>query len=211
MTKSETAKLVAMLLHAYPQAQFAPASSAVYEAMLSDLDAATALAAVERWIQTSKWLPTVAELRASAAEIKYGPKRLGAEAWGEALDAVQRVGHYRPAPNFTDPLVGECVRLMGWQHLCASENGTADRARFIELYEGLAERERERAILSPGLLPPPKTAELPAWHPQRRVTELALTVGTGPAAPAPQRPRELPTATRKSMTAAELDAALGAK
>lgn len=154
MTKSEAAKLVAMLLNAYPQAQFGPASSALYETLLADLDECEARAAICRLVQTTKWLPTIAEIRAMAAELKHGPKRLGAEGWGDVVDAVRRVGAYRPAPPFDDPIVGECVRLMGWRNLCHSENGAADRARFIELFDGLSERERTNIIASPRLQAP---------------------------------------------------------
>lgn len=148
-----------MLLQAYPQAQFGPASSALYERELADLDGPTALEAVRRLIRTSKWMPTVAEIRTAAADVRHGPKRLGAEAWGDAMDAVRKVGAYHPPPAFEDALVGECVRLMGWRNLCHSENGTADRARFIDLYDGLQDRARADVVAGKAL-PPASTATL---------------------------------------------------
>lgn len=154
MTASEAAKLVAVLLQVYPQAQFGPASSAIYERLLGDLDYAMASAAVDQLAKTSRWMPTIAEIRTAAAELKHGPRRLGAEAWGDVGVAIRKVGAYRPAPVFADALVGECVRLMGWRNLCASENGAADRARFIELYDGLAERNRVETIAAPRLEAP---------------------------------------------------------
>lgn len=160
MRASEAAELVAMLLQAYPQAQFGPASSALYERELADLDESLALAAVQRLVRTSKWLPTVAEVRAAAVDVQQGPRRLGAEAWGDVLEAIRRTGAYRPAPRFADPKTAECVRLLGWLALCRGSNEAADRARFIELYDGLQERARADVVAGRAL-PPASSPVLP--------------------------------------------------
>jgi len=154
MTNSEVAKLVAMLLQAYPQAQFGPASSAMYERMLVQLDAAAALAAVEQIIRTSKFMPTISEIREAAALQMHGPKRLGAEAWADVNKAVRFVGSYNPPPKFEDPIVGRCVAMMGWESLCRSTNDAADRARFIDLYEGIVDREWVETLAHPRLEAP---------------------------------------------------------
>lgn len=162
MTQIEVAQLTAMLVSAFPQSSFTEASHELYEAMLRDIDLDAGMLAVQRLIATNKWLPTIAEIRAVAAEIKYGTKRLGAEAWGDVSDAVRRVGAYEAPPPFKDPLVGECVRLLGWLALCRGTNEVSDRARFIELYDGLQERER-RDVTAGYRLPAPtaRPAELP--------------------------------------------------
>lgn len=164
MKAADAAKLVATLMAAYPQAQMTAATSGLYERMLEDLDRDTSSAAVERLIKTSKWLPTVAEIRAAAAEVTHGPKRLGGEAWGEVIAEIRRVGWYG-SPIFTDPLVGQAVRMLGWQTLCVSTNEMSDRARFIELYDGLAERERSNTVASIGL-------QLPAGVPIPRLRSI---------------------------------------
>lgn len=160
MTKSEIAKFVAMLVEAFPNAQASTATSEIYERMLADLDPKTMSQVVTNLIQTSRFFPTVAEIRAAALELQAGPRRIGAEAWGDVRSAMSSVGQYRK-PAFADPLVTECVRLMGWESLCRTENGTADRARFVELYEGLQERGRKATLTAPGLtLVGGKSAEL---------------------------------------------------
>jgi hypothetical protein len=153
MTPAEAAKLVAMILQAYPAAQFGPASSQLYEAMLADVDVEMGKAAVHRLIATSRFLPTIAEIRTMAADLQHGPPRLGEQAWGDVIEAIRRVGHYRPAPNFADERVAESVRVLGWRNLCLSANDAADRARFITLYDGLSERHRADLIAGRALPP----------------------------------------------------------
>lgn len=154
MTRSEAAKLVAVLLAAFPSAKSTAGTSEVYERMLADLDYPTANAAVERLIATCKFMPSIAEIRGACMDLSHGDQRAGGEAWGECLKAISRFGIYR-APgkdfSFQDPLVARCVAALGWEALCNSENQAADRARFIELYDKLAVGARRD--LNAGALP----------------------------------------------------------
>jgi hypothetical protein len=194
----EAAKLVAMLSAAYRDAPISEQTSEVYEAMLADLDFAAGQQAVQRLICSSKWLPTVAEIRAAAADVKHGPVRAGGEAWGDLVEAIRRVGSYRPAPTFADPLVTECVKAMGWRELCLGSNDAADRAKFVALYDSLAGRERA-GIVAGALpeaprgfaLPPVATLALPSPTGGRRMgpqeLEAALSrLGTPAASEAPE-------------------------
>ena len=161
MQRSEAAKLVAMLSAAYRDAAISEATAEVYEAMLADLDFEAAKQATQRLICSSKWLPTVAEIRTAAAEVQLGPVRAGGEAWGDVVAAVRKVGSYRPAPTFEDPLVNECVKLMTWRGLCLGDNEAADRAKFVQLYDSLAARQRTNVVA--GALPAaPSGFALPA-------------------------------------------------
>lgn len=63
MKKSEVSKVLTMLIGAYPTANVTPQTVAVYETMLSDLDAGYVLQAVIEHIATSKWMPSIAEIR----------------------------------------------------------------------------------------------------------------------------------------------------
>jgi hypothetical protein len=141
----EAAKLVAMLAAAYRDTKISAETSRVYETMLADLELETAKAAVARLIATSKWLPTIAEIRSTAADVERGPVRTGGEAWGDVLAEIRRTG-YIGAPSFRDPVVTDCVHMMTWRGLCLGENEAADRARFIELYENLAQRRRDDVV-----------------------------------------------------------------
>lgn len=162
MTPAETAKLVAVLATAYPAARVSAETSELYEAMLGDLDFALVQRAAARHVATSKWFPSVAELRAAAVELALGPRRTGLEAWGDVVEAIRFVGAYG-APRFEDERVAECVRMLGWRGLCLADNEASDRARFAELYEALAQRARVDAVAGESLaLPAPGArAELP--------------------------------------------------
>lgn len=157
MTPADVAELVAILAGAFPRPPMTERTMMVYERMLADLEVEAANRAVARLISTAKWLPTIAEIRAAAVEIARGARRAGAEAWGDVTEAIRRVGRYNPCPNFDDPIVAECVRSFGWLSLCDSTNDIADRARFIELYDQLAERGRRDEVAGAALaLPNPK-------------------------------------------------------
>jgi hypothetical protein len=124
----------------------------LYYQLLSDLPIEQIKAAVLRHVSCSKWFPTVAELREASTVLSAAPLPSAIEAWGEVLDAMAGIEGYCFAdhvtvPRFANPITARLVDAMGWRALCGSENGIADRARFIESYEQLAARnEREQRL-----------------------------------------------------------------
>lgn len=149
MTEPQALKLVAVLLAGFPTTKASPETVQVYARMLADLEYVVANAAVERLTATSKWFPAVAEVREACMALAVGEPAAGGDAWGAVLAAIRHWGAYRtPGKDFEfpDPLVLHCVRSLGWQELCRSENQVADRARFVELYDQLAASHRTRAL-----------------------------------------------------------------
>ena len=138
MKQSEAAKLVSMLVLAYPAAKFSEENMDLYVARLCDLEFEWLQRAVLRLTGTSRFLPTIAEIRETATAIACGPLRSGADAW---LDVVQQIRDegYCGEPKFADPIVAEIVRRWGWVSLCKEGDDTADRARFIQMYDSLAQ------------------------------------------------------------------------
>jgi len=159
MKPSESAELVMLLLGAYPQAKPSSATSQVYELMLSDLDLGSARAAVQKLIATSRFMPTVAEVRCAAADLEHGPVRAGAEAWLDVVAEIRRIGIYS-APRFDDAIVASIVSRWGWRALCDSPNEAADRARFVEMYDSLARQARDREVSGLALAPASETKRL---------------------------------------------------
>lgn len=159
MSSIDAPRLMTLLFAAYPvETRNIPGDQAIvtarlYARMLADLDADEVVRAIERLIKTSERLPTVAKIRATVVELHHGPARAGADAWGDVRAAMSRHG-YVSAPGkdfaFDDPLVARVVESMGWRRLCESDNATADRARFAEVYEHLAQQERTAAQAAPG-------------------------------------------------------------
>jgi hypothetical protein len=172
MTEPEAAKLVTMLVTAYPSmmAKLTEEQQAdtrrIYRAMLVDLDYELAGKALRGLITTCKFMPTIAEIREAAMHVKFGRQRPGGDAWGDVVAAMKRYGSYRTPGvdfQFEDPLVARAVAAFGWKELCGSENAIADRARFIELYEHMLGNARTDSQIAPGL-PEPTVPE------QRRIT-----------------------------------------
>lgn len=162
----EANQLLAILWAAYPVetvnvgGEQALAAAEVYACCLQDIEARVVVAAVEYLIKTSDRMPTVAHIRRAAVDMTYGPPRLGGDAWGDLRSAMSKHaggkhdgGIKRPGEDFqfADPIVARVVDRLGWWDLLASENRVADRARFIELYDELAEQERVIAAAAPGL------------------------------------------------------------
>lgn len=159
MNRQEAAKLVTVIRAACP-AQSARMSTQqqldmldAYQALLGDLSYEQCNTAVAALLQTRSWMPSVADIRSTALELARGPRKQGGEAWGELLRAISRYGVYRtPGQDFTfsDSVTAKCVAALGWRELCNSENQVADRARFVELYDKLAE-QAQREATSPAL------------------------------------------------------------
>lgn len=183
MTYEETGRLVAIMLAAVPShrvdAKGVRDMVAAYASLLDDLTYEQCNAALRVLLQTRTWLPSVADIRLAVVDMQRGPVKAGADAWGNVLKAISSKGSYRrPGVDFqfSDPVVARCVEAMGWSNLCLSENATADRARFIELYDKLA-AQGTREAQSPALAAAREAQQLGAPEPLSLVANLARRLG----------------------------------
>lgn len=147
----------------------------LYKQTLADIDDETLRAAALRHIMASQWFPKVSELREAATRITR-PKTIDPmEAWGKVLAEIRRTGWYG-VPQFDDPLVAAIVKQMGWRALCESEDGTADRARFIDAYQRQADRAQKQdalpVMLQDGAMAP-HNGQLEAGNAQDLIKRLA--------------------------------------
>lgn len=168
MTKPEAAKLVSVIIASCPgqasrlDRERVAAMIDTYALLLEDIEYEHASAALRVLLQTRTWMPSVADIRATVLELNRGPVKPGGEAWGSVLAAMHAQGAYRtPGTDFVfyDPVTARCVQALGWQELCLSENTTADRARFIELYDQLSS-QAQRELQSPALAAARRAREL---------------------------------------------------
>lgn len=167
MTESEANECITMLVDGLPWV-FAKWSSdqirrtfKVYRTGILDLELADAKAAVLRLLLTARMMPSIADIRAAAANVYHGEVTTGAEAWGVVRRLMKSKGSHRtPGIDFTidDPISRQVVADFGWSDLCSGTLGESTRARFIDAYEAIQRRERTRAQLSPGA----KNPQLPA-------------------------------------------------
>jgi hypothetical protein len=158
VTAEETAHVLRLIGACYAtqrqrmSQQDARAMAAAYTAGLADLEFSRVRAAVERLVKSSKWIPTIAEIREAAVDVAHGACIPGGQAWGRCLAMIRCYGsHRRPGIDFAvdDPLLQATIRAFGWLDLCQSTNPHADRARFIELYDELSKSERKEAAIAP--------------------------------------------------------------
>lgn len=135
----------------YTQETFLPDANAfnIWFALLGDLEYTVLNAAIQKYMLTNKFPPTIADLRELATTICAGEIPDWGEGWEKVLHAIRRFGFYREseALQTMDELTQTCVKRLGWRNLCMSENNNHDRANFRMIYEQLAERTKKEAVL----------------------------------------------------------------
>lgn len=152
MDQKEFATFAAALKTFYPGSGIMPNSKAVslWYNQLKDLDYKIAEMALNAWVATEKFPPKISEIREkynllSGNEI---------EDWGAGWEQVQKAIHYKgmyreqEALDSFDEITRQCVKRLGYQSLCTSENVAADRANFRDIYKTLQERAKKSQILS---------------------------------------------------------------
>ncbi|HUS27572.1 MAG TPA: replicative helicase loader/inhibitor [Kofleriaceae bacterium] len=170
MTNTEITQALKLIFAAYPQqrarmsADDVKAMHDVWSLAFADVSLEPAKAAIARHVCTSKWMPSIAEIREQLGTLHHGLKRSGINAWGD-LKAL-RTYREREAMEQVDPVVLFVCRAFDWIEwrtlLKASgdieqwhvvvplENEASDRARFAELYDKTIADERTTAQLSAG-------------------------------------------------------------
>jgi hypothetical protein len=128
----------------------------LYWRLLKDVPIDSLQQAALRHIAGSKWFPQIAELRAASFALEAPQQQTAIEAWGEVCEAMSSSDYYCyvdhvTVPHFDNPITNRLVDSMGWRNLCHSEDGTADRARFIQAYDQLAARQSSEGALPSAL------------------------------------------------------------
>lgn len=135
-------KSLLLMKAAYPRLALSDETIQLYTRALQDIEPALLKAAVMHHIASSKWFPTIAELREAAAHLlaSASGQPSAYDAWGAVMRQVRLRGRWG-VPDL-EPLAQQAVNVIGgWSFICDSENVTADRARFIAAYEQLLERK----------------------------------------------------------------------
>lgn len=155
LNKKEFSIFVAALKTFYPREQLLPNQQAMglWFQMLGDIPYQVAEAALQKWVATNKFSPTIAEIRELASSIQHGDVPDWGDAWQNVREAVQRYGWYRQeeAMASLDEITRECVRRIGFERLCHSEEPALERANFRMVYETMAQRRKTQEQLPTGL------------------------------------------------------------
>jgi hypothetical protein len=155
MNKKEVSNLLGLAAANFPNMQekdFRP-TAVLWEKMLSDMPYQVAENALIRVLATTKYFPTVAEIR-EAAVVNSQPQIItAAEAYQLVLKAIHCYGSYREqeALESLDPLTRKVTEAIGWRSLCLSEEPDVIRGQWRKAYEGLEKRVTTEAKMPQAL------------------------------------------------------------
>lgn len=146
MTRDDFKVLVKGMKAVYTQPTFIPDQDAfnMWYALLGDLSYEACAVAIKKYMLTSKFPPTVAEIREMVSGIINGDPLTWGESWERALNAVRKYGSYNKmvALDSLDPLTRKCVDSIGYMELCMSENIMVERAHYQKVFEVYSKREQ---------------------------------------------------------------------
>ena len=128
----------------YPRERILPNKQAMdlWYQMLRDINYQDATKALQRWVATERWSPSIADIRKTVAGLTDTTLGDWASAWNEVTRAVHRCGSYREseALESMDAMTRECVLAIGWQNICNSTEIGVERGHFRTMYEQRRER-----------------------------------------------------------------------
>ena len=155
MKRNEFAIFAAALKTYYPREGLLPNEQAMelWYQRLSDIPAKVAEAALNTWVSTNKWSPSIADIRNEATKIMQGETPDWGEAWHNVNRVIKRYGSYNPKEALAelDDLTRECVKRLGYMDLCRTTDIVAARANFRMIYGQLADRKKLEAQMPPAL------------------------------------------------------------
>lgn len=151
MTKQEFANGMAFLATVYGQDMTSERMTAWFS--LFEMNTLEEFAAAARKCAlTSKFFPSVAELKAAIAESAVGMISAD-EAWNKILEAIRRFGWWKSeeAMKSLPPAVARSVNNMGgFKRLCESEDLEWTRKDFMKIYE--IQKNRDETDYTTGTL-----------------------------------------------------------
>lgn len=132
----------------YATDKFLPDADAlrVWYQLIRDLEYLPTQAAIQKYMTTHKFPPTIAEIRGMVSEVQNGAAPDWGEGWYEVTRAIRRYGYAREheALGMLSPLTRAAAERIGWKDICMSENPEAIRAQFRQVYETVSKRETEQ-------------------------------------------------------------------
>lgn len=161
MTKADAARLVAIVVTAYPNydkfrdAEAVKATVSLWAMMFANDDGGLVGLAVQKHIATNKWPPSVAEIRELMLELKAPDLIPPDKAWLAVSDLLYSQGQYNHGDLHQQlpPLVARAVESIGWGNLwemhrsyCVGGKPGMDRVAFMQQYEPMYQREKVRAM-----------------------------------------------------------------
>lgn len=166
MTEKQTVEIVTTICMSYPSFEKLGADAIkgmvrIWAMLFADDDYNLVQLAVAKHIATSKWPPSVSEIREQMVRIEHPELIPPDRAWqivNAAISAFGEFGHYTVKMDAFPPLIAQTLSSIGWSKLWALKEPRArglranlDRSVFMEMYKPAYERERERLMLPRGI------------------------------------------------------------
>ena len=172
MTKEEMSKVLAVFSTVFSRKETfeeAAQRTKVWQMICSDLDYETAQVAAVKLMKTAKFEPRPADLIEATESLMPKTVPDTESAW---IEVCKKLNPYK-APQWSHPLIGEAVKVLGYRTLCDSENPEWDRQHFIKVYERMVAREKDekvnqQVLKACGLLEEPKLKVLAGGLPDKR-------------------------------------------
>jgi hypothetical protein len=147
MTFDEFKTLAKGLKSAYTTPNFLPDeySVKVWFKFIEDLPSDLATMAVQKYISTNKFPPTIADIRGMVADMMTGSSDWS-ESWKQVTRCIALYGmpSESKAYDVMDEYTREAVKRLGWKNLCMSQNQTADRANYRMVYEAIIREKKDQ-------------------------------------------------------------------
>lgn len=168
MTREETIKLIGIITMAYPNfdkfrdEKHIRSMVSVWADMFSEDDAGLVALAIKEHISTSKWPPSIAEIRELMTRIVNPNIIPPDEAWEIVAKYLYIAGEYchRDYRAELPKAIAESIDAIGYGQLYAlhvayargsSSKAGLDRVAFLQTYEEKMERQRRKAMLPESL------------------------------------------------------------
>ena len=142
MDKNEFIKIFTAMADAY-RTEMSRSQIETYYSFLKDYSVEEFKEAVKRIIETKSFMPTIAEIKKTIAEIKMSDVPSAEDEWQEVLMAVRRYGSYREqeALDSLKPYTAYIVKHIGFMNICMATDQTWNRKEFIEEYKVLKDKD----------------------------------------------------------------------
>lgn len=152
MVEREQFKLLVKGMKAvYPQTTFIPDQDAfvVWYSLLQDIDYEILSQAIQKHMMTSKFPPTIADIREAAAQFMPQEKDLTElEAWGLVRRAICNSTYhaeeeFEKLPEAVQRAVGSPANLREWGQMDVDTVESVEASHFVRNYRVMKEREKE--------------------------------------------------------------------
>lgn len=152
--RAATMKLLTLARKTFPSSKADAETFTLYITALDDLTFPQIKAGIIKCMNTSKFFPTIAEIRESAESMVAHANKTGkpdaGEAWGEVMKFVMTSSPYdqRPFPWSCEE-VHEAVKRLGTMTLfeMTTDGIPATRGQYMKIYDKLLAEKKDKAVM----------------------------------------------------------------